>query len=307
MHSAYNKIARESGAVAVPEPCQQGFFIVGKVLCIASQKGGVGKTTTAVNLAAALAIAEKRTLLVDCDPQGNASTGMGISRSFRGPTLRHALSGCVDIRKAFVPCEIPYLKCLPAKAGLYCAELALRTRQDKEFALRNLLAAVKEDFDCILIDSPPCLGLLTANAIVAADGILVPLQCEYFALEGLSRLLALVQAFKRRFNPGLHISGILLTMLDPQDPVSRRIAKETRRRLNGMVFRTVIPRHRHATKPANPARPLLLQEASLGAHHYLELAGEVLARIGLWESPGVAAQGAPAQILGRPEQPERKP
>jgi chromosome partitioning protein len=286
---------------------ERGVFFVGKVLCIVSQKGGVGKTTTAVNLAAAIAIAEKNTLLVDCDAQGNASTAMGISRSFRGPTLSRVLTGGVDIQSALVPSEIPYLNILPAKPEMYSTESAFRGVQEREYVLRNRLDPVKEKFDCILIDSPPSLGLLTANALVAADGVLIPLQCEYFALEGLSRLLALVHAFKRRFNHGLYIAGILLTMADPQDPVSRRIAREARRHLDGMVFRTVIPRHRNTGEPVNPTRPLLLQEASLGAKQYLELAREVLSRNALGQSPGLSACRAQMHVPERPEQTERNP
>ena len=257
---------------------------MGHVVCITSQKGGVGKTTTAVNLSAAFAVAEKETLLVDCDPQGHATLGMGIDKAALGKTLYHAMVGKAELEEFIIESDLQCLKIIPARTELFQAEPELMSRPDKEKRLRNLLRDVRKKFDYIIIDAPSSLCLLTVNAVTAADSLLVPLQCEFYALDGLGYLLKTIQILKKKFNPDIRIDGILLTMFENREKTSRQIAEEARNYFKDMVLETVIPRNVHLRESACRGKPLLVQNImSIGSQIYLELAQEVMSRL----SPGM--------------------
>jgi chromosome partitioning protein len=252
---------------------------VGRVLCIANQKGGVGKTTTAVNLAATLSAAEKRTLLIDMDPQASATSGLGARSLGDRPTTYDIIMGERPAREVIVPSQLERLHLLPAHRDLVGAEVELVSVLAREFRLRDALKAVREEYDFILIDCPPSLGLLTVNGLTAADGVLIPLQCEYYALEGLSALMETVNLIRERLNQGLAIQGILLTMFDTRNSLSHQVSEEVRRHFPDRVYRTVIPRNVRISEAPSHGLPVMLYDpTSRGAQAYMDLAREVIER-----------------------------
>jgi chromosome partitioning protein len=252
---------------------------VGRVLCIANQKGGVGKTTTAVNLSATLAAAGKRTLLIDMDPQASATSGLGARSSNDRPTTYDIVMGERSTPDVVVPSQLERLHLLPAHRDLVGAEVELVAVLAREFRLRDALKAVREDYDFILIDCPPSLGLLTVNGLTAADGVLIPLQCEYYALEGLSALMDTVNLIRERLNQALIIQGILLTMFDTRNSLSHQVSDEVRRHFPDRVYRTVIPRNVRISEAPSHGLPVMLYDpTSKGAQAYMDLAREMIER-----------------------------
>ena len=249
------------------------------VLAIVNQKGGVGKTTTAVNLAASLAAQEKRVLLVDLDPQGNATSGLGIARDADRPTVYHAILGEHDARTAVLPTDVPHLFILPSGTDLVGAELELVAADSRETRLRGALEPLRAAHDYILIDCPPSLGLLTINALVAADRVLVPLQCEYYALEGLGSLLRTIELVRANLNRALELEGVVLTMFDARNNLAKQVATDVQAHLPGQVYDTVIPRNVRLSEAPSHGKPALLYDIeSKGAQSYLQLAAEMLQR-----------------------------
>ncbi len=248
-----------------------------RVLCVANQKGGVGKTTTAVNLAASLAAAERRVLLVDVDPQSNASSGVGVRLEPGEVSTYDVLLGRAPLAEAVRPTQVPHLSVVPSAPDLAGAEVELVARPRRELRLRSALQAVRDEYDFVFLDCPPSLGLLTVNALVASDGVIIPLQCEYYALEGLSQLLRTVRAVRRSFNPRLDIEGIVLTMFDTRNNLSHQVADEVRRHFRSKVFRSVIPRNVRLSEAPSHGKPALLYDIrSAGAQSYLRMAREIL-------------------------------
>ena len=248
-----------------------------QIICIANQKGGVGKTTTAVNLSAAFALYKKRTLLVDCDPQANATTGIGLDKSKLDRTLYHGLIGQASADSLLVDSEIETLKVLPSRTELIGFDIEMMDEPDREAALKRLLAPVADRFDYVLIDCPPSLSLLTVNAMTAADFLLIPLQCEFYALEGLSQLIQTFQRIRRGLNPKLDISGILLTMFDKRTNLSHQVAEDAQAHFKELVFETIIPRNVRLGESPSFGKPILLyDEASIGSQSYFALAREIM-------------------------------
>ena len=251
-----------------------------RVIAIANQKGGVGKTTTAINLGAALAVAEKRTLVVDMDPQGNASSGLGLEGRDRRPTVYDLLVDGRPAEECLVRrIHFPHLDLLPSTRDLVGAEIELVATADRETVLRRALASLREAYDYVLVDCPPSLGLLTLNTLTAADSVLIPIQCEFYALEGLSQLLNTIRLVQRGLNPRLEIEGVLLTMFDRRLNLSRQVADEAREYFGPRLYRTVIPRNVRLAEAPSFGQPIVLYDvASQGAQSYLALAREILGR-----------------------------
>ncbi|WP_096702560.1 AAA family ATPase [Magnetospirillum sp. 15-1] len=250
-----------------------------RVIAVANQKGGVGKTTTAINLATAMAATKKTVLIIDLDPQGNASTGLGIDRSAREVNSYHVMLGEAALADAVIATSIPGLSVVPSGVDLSGAEIELVEFERREHRLKESLAGSLAAYDYVLIDCPPSLNLLTLNALVAANAVMVPLQCEFFALEGVSHLIKTIERVRQAFNPGLELQGIILTMFDKRNNLSDQVAADVREYFGDKVYKTVIPRNVRVSEAPSHGKPVLLYDMKCtGSEAYIHLASEVLKR-----------------------------
>ena len=266
--------AAEAPPKAVPKSVHSA-----RIIAVANQKGGVGKTTTTINLATAMAAIGSRVLVVDLDPQGNASTGLGIKHERRVRGSYDLMTGAASLADSTVSSDVPGLSVVPSTVDLAGAELELIDMERREYRLRDSLTAVRDGYDYVFVDCPPALGLLTLNALVAADSILVPLQCEFFALEGLSHLLKTIERIKRSLNPALELQGVVLTMFDTRNNLTEMVAADVRGFLGEKVYTTVIPRNVRVSEAPSHGKPVLLYDIRCaGSQAYIHLAKEVLNR-----------------------------
>lgn len=250
---------------------------MGSIISIANQKGGVGKTTTAVNLSACLAVAEKSCLLIDIDPQANSTSGLGMEPKNITKSIYHVLIKNADVNDVILSTELQYLDLLPSNMDLVGAEVELVNAISRERILESVIPKIKKDYEFILIDCPPSLGLLTLNAMTASDSVLIPIQCEYYALEGLSQLLNTIRLVQKHLNPRLEIEGVLLTMYDGRLNLSRQVAEDVKKFFNDKVYKSVISRNVRISEAPSFGKPIILYDAvSSGAENYMNLAEELI-------------------------------
>jgi chromosome partitioning protein len=250
---------------------------MGKIIAIANQKGGVGKTTTTVNLAASLGVLEKRVLLIDADPQANASSGLGVDVDAVAIGSYQVLEHSNTAKEAIIKCSAPNVDIIPSHIDLVAIEIELVDKENREYMLKEALVSIKDDYDYILIDCAPSLGLITLNALTAADSVIIPIQCEYFALEGLGKLLNTIKSIQRLHNPDLDIEGLLLTMFDSRLRLSNQVVEEVQKHFNDMVFKTIIQRNVKLSEAPSFGESIINFDAtSKGANNYLSLAEEII-------------------------------